>query len=62
MARSLEGLQGTLQAIQAAGGTAEGFAANVADSAKVKRIVDEVEEIYQLKSGANHVSRASASG
>ncbi len=47
VARSLEGLQATLQAIHEAGGTAEGFAANVADSTEVKRIVDEVEAKYQ---------------
>ena len=47
VARSFEGLQATLQAIQDAGGTAEGFAANVADSTEVKRIVDEVEAKYQ---------------
>ena len=47
VARSLEGLQATLQAIREAGGTAEGFAANVADSTEVKRIVDEVEAKYQ---------------
>jgi len=47
VARSLEGLQATLQAIHDAGGTAEGFAANVADSTEVKRIVDEVEAKYQ---------------
>ena len=47
VARSLEGLQATLQAIREAGGTAEGFAANVADSAEVKRIVDEVEAKFQ---------------
>ena len=47
VARSLEGLQATLQAIHDAGGTAEGFAADVADSSEVKRIVDEVEAKYQ---------------
>ena len=47
VARSLEGLQATLQAIHDAGGTAQGFAANVADSTEVKRIVDEVEAKYQ---------------
>ena len=36
VARTLEGLEGTLQAIREAGGTAEGFAANVADSADVE--------------------------
>jgi 3-oxoacyl-[acyl-carrier protein] reductase len=43
VARTVEGLEGTLQAIRAAGGTAEGWAANVADSADVQRVVDEVE-------------------
>jgi len=47
VARSLEGLQATFQAIHDAGGTAEGFAANVADSTEVKRIIDEVEAKYQ---------------
>ncbi len=47
VARTLEGLQATLQAIHDAGGTAEGMAANVADSSEVKRIVDEVEAKYQ---------------
>ena len=43
VARSLEGLQPTLQAIRDAGGTADGYAANVADSADVQRVVDEIE-------------------
>ncbi len=43
LARSVEGLQGTLAAIREAGGTAEGFAANVGDSAEVARVVEEVE-------------------
>src|SRR4051812_43746695 len=43
VARTLEGLEGTLAAIREAGGTAEAYAANVADSADVKRVVDEVE-------------------
>ncbi len=51
VARTLEGLEGTLQAIRAAGGTAEGFAANVADSADVNRVVEEVE----AKFGKIHV-------
>ena len=46
-----QGLEGTLQAIREAGGTAEGFAANVADSADVKRVVEEVE----AKFGKIHV-------
>ena len=47
VARTLEGLEGTLAAIREAGGTAEAFAANVADSADVKRIVEEVEAKFQ---------------
>ncbi len=47
VARSLEALQGTLEAIRAAGGEADGFAANVASSEDVKRVVDEVEAKYQ---------------
>ena len=43
VARTLEGLQPTLQAIRDAGGTADGYAANVADSADVQRVVDEIE-------------------
>ena len=51
VARTLEGLEGTLQAIRDAGGTAEGYAANVADSADVERVVEEVE----AKFGKIHV-------
>jgi 3-oxoacyl-[acyl-carrier protein] reductase len=47
VARTLEGLEGTLQAIRDAGGNCEGIAANVADSADVKRVIDEVEAKYQ---------------
>ncbi|MFO0907244.1 MAG: 3-oxoacyl-[acyl-carrier-protein] reductase [Isosphaeraceae bacterium] len=43
VARSLGGLESTLQAIRDAGGTAEGYAANVADAADVNRVVEEVE-------------------
>ncbi|MFI5456732.1 MAG: 3-oxoacyl-[acyl-carrier-protein] reductase [Isosphaerales bacterium] len=43
VARSLDGLQSTLQAIREAGGTADGYAANVAESADVQRVVDEIE-------------------
>lgn len=43
VARTLPALEGTLLAIREAGGTAEGFAANVADSADVNRVVEEVE-------------------
>jgi len=51
VARTVEGLGETLQAIRAAGGTADGYAANVADSADVNRVVEEVE----AKSGKIHV-------
>jgi 3-oxoacyl-[acyl-carrier protein] reductase len=47
VARTLEGLQATLQAIHEAGGRAEGFAANVADSAEVRKVVDEIELKHQ---------------
>jgi len=47
VARTVEGLAGTLEAIRAAGGEADGFAANVASSEDVKRVVDAVEEKYQ---------------
>ncbi len=43
IARTLPALEGTLQAIRDAGGTAEGWAANVANPADVQRVVDEVE-------------------
>jgi 3-oxoacyl-[acyl-carrier protein] reductase len=47
VARTLPALEGTLQAIREAGGTAEGWAANVADSADVRRVVDEVEAKFE---------------
>jgi 3-oxoacyl-[acyl-carrier protein] reductase len=47
VARTLEGLDPTLQAIREAGGVAEGFAADVASSADVQRVVDEVEAKFQ---------------
>jgi 3-oxoacyl-[acyl-carrier protein] reductase len=47
VARTLDGLQATLQAIHEAGGTAEGYAANVADSADVQGVVDAVEAKFQ---------------
>ncbi len=47
VARTVEGLAGTLEAIRAAGGEADGFAANVASGEDVKRVVDAVEEKYQ---------------
>jgi 3-oxoacyl-[acyl-carrier protein] reductase len=43
VARTLEAMQGTIQAIRDAGGTAEGYAVNVADSAAVQRAVDDIE-------------------
>lgn len=47
VARSLDGLKGTLDAIREAGGTAEGFAGSVADTAEVNRIVAEVEAKFE---------------
>jgi 3-oxoacyl-[acyl-carrier protein] reductase len=47
VARTLEGLEGTLQAIREAGGTAEGFAANVAVTADVNRVVEAVEARFE---------------
>jgi len=43
VARTLEGLEGTLQAIRDAGGTAEVFAADVASTDDVNRVVEAVE-------------------
>jgi 3-oxoacyl-[acyl-carrier protein] reductase len=43
VARTIEGLNGTIEAIRAMGGTAEPFAGSVADSKDVERIVAEVE-------------------
>lgn len=43
LARSLSGLEPTVQAIRDAGGTAEPFAVDVADGAAVNRVVEEVE-------------------
>ena len=51
VARTREGLEGTFRAIRASGGTAEGYAANVADSVDVNRVVEEVE----AKFGKIHV-------
>lgn len=51
VARSQAGLEGTLQAIREAGGTAEGFAGDVGKVEDVQRIVAEVE----AKFGAVHV-------
>jgi 3-oxoacyl-[acyl-carrier protein] reductase len=47
VARSLDGLKGTLESIQAAGGKAEGFAADVARSEDVARVVGEVEARFE---------------
>jgi 3-oxoacyl-[acyl-carrier protein] reductase len=43
VARTREGLEETVRAIRASGGTAESYAANVADSADVNRVVEEIE-------------------
>jgi len=43
VSRSLEGLESTLAAIRSAGGSAEGFAASVADSQQVEKVVETVE-------------------
>ena len=43
VARSVQGLEGTLTAIREAGGTAEGYAANVAAPADVTAVVEAVE-------------------
>jgi 3-oxoacyl-[acyl-carrier protein] reductase len=51
VARSLQALEATLQAIREAGGTAEGHAADVAVAADVERVVAAVE----AKFGAIHV-------
>jgi 3-oxoacyl-[acyl-carrier protein] reductase len=47
VARTMDALQGTLQAIRDAGGTAEGYAADVAKTEDVQRVVDEVEAKFQ---------------
>jgi len=47
VARSLSGLEETLATIRAAGGTAEGFAGNVAEAADIQRIVEEVEAKFE---------------
>lgn len=51
VARTLQGLEGTFQAIRDAGGTAEGFAANVGVAAEVNAVVEAVE----AKFGKIHV-------
>lgn len=43
VARSLSGLESTLQAIREAGGTAEGYAVDVSLSAEVNKVVEEIE-------------------
>jgi 3-oxoacyl-[acyl-carrier protein] reductase len=43
VARSLQALDGTLEAIRASGGTAEGYAADVAVGTEVERVVSEIE-------------------
>jgi 3-oxoacyl-[acyl-carrier protein] reductase len=47
VARTLDGLQGSLQAIVEAGGTAEGYAADVSKTEDVQRVVDAVEAKFQ---------------
>ena len=47
VARSVEGLQATLDKIREAGGEAEGYAANVADSADVQKVLEAVEARFQ---------------
>lgn len=43
VARTVEGLEGTISAIRQAGGTAEAFAANVGNSADVARVMEAIE-------------------
>jgi 3-oxoacyl-[acyl-carrier protein] reductase len=47
VARTLEGLAPSLQAIREAGGVAEGYAVDVGSSADVQRVVEEVEAKFQ---------------
>lgn len=47
VARSADGLAGTIEAIRAAGGTAEAFAGSVASSEDVNRIVGEIEAKFE---------------
>jgi 3-oxoacyl-[acyl-carrier protein] reductase len=47
VARTLEGLEGTLQAIREAGGSAEGFAGSVGITDDVNRIVSEIEAKFE---------------
>jgi 3-oxoacyl-[acyl-carrier protein] reductase len=47
VARSLDAMQPTLEAIRQAGGVADGYAVNVAESAAVAQVVEEIEAKYQ---------------
>lgn len=47
VARTLDGLQGTLQAIREAGGTAEGYAVDVSKTEEVQRAVEAIEAKFQ---------------
>jgi 3-oxoacyl-[acyl-carrier protein] reductase len=47
VARTAEGLQATLDAIRGAGGTAEAFPCNVADSAEIAKTVEGIEQKFQ---------------
>jgi 3-oxoacyl-[acyl-carrier protein] reductase len=47
VARTVDALQGTLQAIREAGGSAEGYAADVSKTEDVQRVVEEVEAKFQ---------------
>jgi 3-oxoacyl-[acyl-carrier protein] reductase len=46
VARTLEGLEGTLKSIREAGGTAEGYAVDVSKSDEVQRAVEEIESKF----------------
>jgi 3-oxoacyl-[acyl-carrier protein] reductase len=47
VARTVEGLQATVDAIRSSGGTAEPFAADVGDSGEVSRLVEQVESKFE---------------
>jgi 3-oxoacyl-[acyl-carrier protein] reductase len=47
IARTLDGLEPTVQAIREAGGTIEAYAVNVADSIQVQQAVDDIEAKFQ---------------
>jgi 3-oxoacyl-[acyl-carrier protein] reductase len=47
VARTAEGLAGTLETIRSSGGKAEGFAGSVGSSDDVKRMVDEIEAKFE---------------